>query len=159
VIDGSARYRTNRKRGIVDLAVSLRDADSDRVDAAAELFVGRRYGIADQVQTSRPTPCDFRVDKAHLDVKHTNLLHGGLLRYAHTGRRAEHWCTAYLLVVGPEDDFRMAGWEWGHILRESWRADLPRPAYYIAQDKLRPNVDILMAATFSLGVHHGPDSG
>jgi hypothetical protein len=149
-IDGAERYTTNRRKGIEDRAVSRRDADSDRVDAAAELFVGQRYGIADQVQTSRPTPCDFRVGVAHLDVKHTNLLSGGLLRYAHTGKRREHWCTAYLLVVGPEDDFQLAGWEWGHILRESWRADLPRPAHYIAQDKLRQNVDILMAATFGL---------
>jgi hypothetical protein len=146
-IDGGARFRNDRARGIVDRAVRPRTAQDDVLSTAAEAWFGRLYGLESQVRTDRPRPCNFVVGKAHLGVSHTRHDNGGLLRYAGGN---DHWCLAYVLVTGEEGWFRMAGWTWGHLLRASWNAALPRPAFYLPQEDLRPSVDVLMAATFGI---------
>lgn len=168
---GAARYKNNRKRGIKDRLVAATDpVENDRLSHAAELAFAARYGEEGQVQVERPSPCDLVVEHlrpskgkpskvvSHLDVKWSARLDAPLTRYAEDddiaragmAPHAAHICLVYVLIVG--DDMRIVGWAWGHDLVKHWNPRLPRPAWSMPQSLLRPNIDLMMAATFGLAV-------
>jgi hypothetical protein len=124
-------------------------AEIHELGALAEWYVARRYGQERQVKAEGPYDCDLASGAgAHLDVKHTAHDNGKLIRYRDP-HKAEHWCLAYVLVVGARPEaFRVAGWAWGWALRKSWDETLPTPAWALPQSALRPHLDPLMAATF-----------
>lgn len=151
---GAQRYARDRAMGIQDRAVRLPmdPVANDEMAAAAESWFAAMFGLEAQVQHSRPTPCDLVAKvpgyaRACIDIKWTPRPDGGLMLYDKGTR--QHFCVAYVLVVGPQQSaFALGGWAWGFVLRTHTRSDLPRPAYYLAREDLRPHVDILMAASF-----------
>lgn len=153
------RYDIARSKGITDRAINLPKAPrtNDEYALQAERDFLARYGLK-AIAFDGPTSCDyrytFRTSKgpqvACLDVKWTPLDDGGLL--VAQEKVEKHRCLAYVLVTGDPDKgepMTVRGWEWGFVLERHYEASRFKvPSYYLPQEALRTNPDILMAATF-----------
>lgn len=144
VSDGGERYLRNRAAGVVDRIVRPHGSaiDNDIMAKAAEVYFARRYGLP-VPHNRRPTDWEFHVEDATIDVKWTPYESGYLIHAMSSKTRA----TFYVLVVGTEKTFAIAGWQWGFILHQSVVGPprFPVACYGLPQDNLRHNIDIQMA--------------
>jgi hypothetical protein len=80
-------------------------------------------------------------DVGRLQVRTTHHMNGSLLHRPNEGHLEDPW----ILVVGAEDTYHLAGWLYGHECREPrWlREAAGRPAaYFVPQAALRPMVRV-----------------
>ena len=100
--------------------------------AAAELAVAKALGT---FWAAADTPDEDRAGDVGpgVQVRHTQHLNGSLI--VHDRDADDH---RFVLVDGAMPMFRIAGWAWGRDAKHAdhWRADMPRPAFFMPQSAL-----------------------
>lgn len=100
--------------------------------AAAELAVAKALGV---FWAACDTPEEDRGGDVGpgVQVRHTQYPNGSLI--VHDRDADDH---RFVLVTGAMPTFRIAGWLHGHAAKVAahWKADAPRPAFFVPQSAL-----------------------
>jgi len=141
------RYRSARQGGVTDAQVGPQDSTmTDLVGICGEFAFCKALNVYPDLTISpRSGSVDARIGGMTIDVKTTVRESGRLLA---TLKKASHTCDVYVLAVGQDLNYRLAGWAFSdELIDEINMIDLGRGLVYaLDQSALHPITELVEAS-------------